>query len=85
MNKLKSVTVELKYRTTQGMSSQAGYSSNAPGVTAPREPRAVLADVAGECARLAAIDGDDEIVLAEVKAALQRVREWRREHMGWHP
>ncbi len=80
-DRLKAVSFTLKIRTT-GMSNTMTGASNAPGVSKPATPVQTLANLAAECARLAAIDGDDTLVLAEVQAALQRVREWRRERKG---
>lgn len=77
---LKRVRATLKYETSTGMLSDAGYQSGLPPVSST--PTQTLAGLAGECARLAAIDGDEEIVLTEVKAAIRRVKEWRRENEG---
>lgn len=77
MNRLTQITVSVTWRVGTTGSGCSDFSTS----SVVKHPAAqVAASAAGELARLVAINnGDDEIVLAEVQAALQRVREWRRD------
>lgn len=79
--KLKSTTVVFKFATTTGSRSEAKYStSNVRPDGSKPTPEEVITEVVDELARVAAIDGYGDKVVAAAQAACKRVEEWNKKN-----